>query len=31
MTFSISQKNNPGQNINASPCPLNCFSVDIDA
>jgi hypothetical protein len=30
MTFSISQKNNPGQNINSSPCPLNCFSGDID-
>jgi hypothetical protein len=26
MTFSIAQKNNPGRNINASPCPLNCFS-----
>jgi hypothetical protein len=30
MTFSIAQKNNPGRNINASPCPLNCFSGDID-
>ncbi|MGA8449067.1 MAG: carboxypeptidase regulatory-like domain-containing protein, partial [Candidatus Acidiferrales bacterium] len=30
MMFSISQKNNPGQNINSSPCPLNCFSGDID-
>ncbi|MFY9804540.1 MAG: TonB-dependent receptor [Candidatus Acidiferrales bacterium] len=30
MSFSISQKNNNGQNINAGPCPLNCFSGDID-
>jgi hypothetical protein len=30
MMFSISQKNNPGKNINAAPCPLNCFSGDID-
>ncbi|MGA8037748.1 MAG: carboxypeptidase-like regulatory domain-containing protein [Candidatus Acidiferrales bacterium] len=30
MTFSIAQKNNNGQNFNATPCPLNCFSGDID-
>lgn len=30
MSFSISQKNNPGQNKGATPCPLNCFSGDID-
>jgi hypothetical protein len=30
ISFSISQKDNPGQNINATPCPLNCFSGDID-
>jgi hypothetical protein len=30
MSFSIAQKNNPGRNVNASPCPLNCFSGDID-
>jgi Carboxypeptidase regulatory-like domain len=30
MTFSIAQKNNPGRNVNQSPCPLNCFSGDID-
>jgi hypothetical protein len=28
--FSITAKNNPGENINALPCPLNCFSGDID-
>jgi hypothetical protein len=28
--FSISQKDNPGQNINNNPCPLNCYSGDID-
>src|SRR5580704_12650150 len=28
--FSITNKNNPGKNINALPCPLNCFSGDID-
>jgi hypothetical protein len=30
MTFSIAQKNNNGKNVNAGPCPLNCFSGDID-
>jgi hypothetical protein len=30
LSFSISQKDNPGQNINDTPCPLNCFSGDID-
>ena len=30
MSFSISQKDNPGQNVNGLPCPLNCFSGDID-
>jgi len=30
ISFSISQKDNPGQNINSTPCPLNCFSGDID-
>ncbi|HEV7221002.1 MAG TPA: TonB-dependent receptor [Terriglobales bacterium] len=30
LSFSISQKDNPGQNINALPCPLNCYSGDID-
>jgi hypothetical protein len=30
VSFSISQKNNNGQNINQLPCPLNCFSGDID-
>jgi hypothetical protein len=29
-SFSISQKNNPGKNYNQLPCPLNCFSGDID-
>jgi hypothetical protein len=28
--FSISQKDNPAQNINSTPCPLNCYSGDID-
>jgi hypothetical protein len=28
--FSITNKNNPGKNINQLPCPLNCFSGDID-
>ncbi len=30
MSFSLAQKNNPAVNVNASPCPLNCFSGDID-
>ncbi len=31
MSFSISQKNNPGVNkYGPFPCPLNCFSGDID-
>jgi hypothetical protein len=30
MSFSIAQKNNNGQNHNATECPLNCFSGDID-
>jgi hypothetical protein len=30
ISFSISQKNNPGKNINSTPCPLNCYSGDID-
>jgi hypothetical protein len=30
LSFSISQKDNPGQNINSTPCPLNCYSGDID-
>jgi len=30
VTFSITQKDNPGQNVNQLPCPLNCFSGDID-
>jgi hypothetical protein len=30
ISFSISQKDNPGKNINSTPCPLNCFSGDID-
>lgn len=30
VTFSITQKDNPGQNVNQTPCPLNCFSGDID-
>jgi Carboxypeptidase regulatory-like domain len=28
--FSITQKNNPGKNFNQWPCPINCFSGDID-
>jgi hypothetical protein len=28
--FSITQKDNPGQNFNQWPCPINCFSGDID-
>ena len=31
MTFSISQKDNPGHNYNQWACPINCFSGDIDA
>ncbi|MHB8525088.1 MAG: carboxypeptidase-like regulatory domain-containing protein [Candidatus Acidiferrales bacterium] len=30
LSGSISQKNNNGYNINQLPCPLNCFSGDID-
>ena len=30
ISFSISQKDNPGKNINSTPCPLNCYSGDID-
>jgi hypothetical protein len=30
VTFSITNKNNPGKNFNQWPCPLNCFSGDID-
>lgn len=30
VTFSITQKDNPGQNVNQYACPLNCFSGDID-
>jgi Carboxypeptidase regulatory-like domain len=30
ITFSITQKDNPGQNFNQWPCPINCFSGDID-
>jgi hypothetical protein len=30
VTFSISQKDNPGYNKNALPCPINCYSGDID-
>ena len=31
MSFSISQKNNPGSISNGPfPCPINCFSGDID-
>ena len=30
ISFSISQKDNPAQNINSTPCPLNCYSGDID-
>lgn len=28
--FSISQKDNPALNVNSTPCPLNCYSGDID-
>ncbi len=30
MSFSISQKDNPGVNVNQWKCPINCFSGDID-
>jgi len=30
VTFSITNKNNPGRNVNQWACPLNCFSGDID-
>lgn len=30
VTFSISQKDNPGKNKNQLPCPINCYSGDID-
>src|SRR5216683_3204198 len=30
VTFSITQKDNPGKNFNQWPCPINCFSGDID-
>jgi hypothetical protein len=30
VTFSITAKNNPGQNFNQWACPINCFSGDID-
>jgi hypothetical protein len=30
VTFSISQKNNNGYNKNQLPCPINCYSGDID-
>lgn len=30
VTFSISQKNNNGFNKSQLPCPINCFSGDID-
>ena len=30
VTFSITNKNNPGKNLNQWACPLNCFSGDID-
>jgi hypothetical protein len=30
VTFSITQKNNPGKNYGGLPCPLGCFSGDID-
>lgn len=30
ISFSISQKDNPAKTINATPCPLNCYSSDID-
>src|SRR5258707_3191600 len=30
VTFSITQKDNPGKNFNQWPCPINCFSAAID-
>jgi Carboxypeptidase regulatory-like domain len=30
VTFSVTAKNNPGENFNQWPCPINCFSGDID-
>jgi hypothetical protein len=30
VTFSITQKDNPGENFNQWQCPINCFSGDID-
>jgi hypothetical protein len=30
VTFSISQKNNNGYNKNQLPCPINCYSGDVD-
>jgi Carboxypeptidase regulatory-like domain len=30
ISFSISQKDNPALNVNSTPCPLNCYSGDID-
>jgi hypothetical protein len=30
LMFSITAKNNPGQNFNQWQCPINCFSGDID-
>jgi Carboxypeptidase regulatory-like domain len=30
VTFSVTAKNNPGQNFNQWACPINCFSGDID-
>jgi hypothetical protein len=30
VTFSVTNKNNPGRNVNQWACPLNCFSGDID-
>src|SRR5258708_8008237 len=30
VTSSITNKNNPGKNLNQWACPLNCFSGDID-
>jgi Carboxypeptidase regulatory-like domain len=30
VTFSVTAKNNPGHNFNQWPCPINCFSGDID-
>jgi hypothetical protein len=30
VTFSVTQKDNPGKNFNQWQCPINCFSGDID-